>query len=71
LAAGSAPEILISAIAAIARRIRVGSSGVMLPGYSSLRVAEQFRVLEAIAPGRIDLGGRRRDRMPAPPFHLT
>src|SRR5690349_18222952 len=54
--AGSAPEILISAIAAITGRIRVGSAGVMLPHYSSLKVAEQFRVLEAIAPGRIDLG---------------
>ncbi len=54
--AGSAPEILISAIAATTERIRVGSAGVMLPHYSSLKVAEQFRVLEAIAPGRIDLG---------------
>ena len=54
--AGSAPEILIAAIAATTRRIRVGSAGVMLPHYSSLKVAEQFRVLEAIAPGRIDLG---------------
>jgi luciferase family oxidoreductase group 1 len=54
--AGTAPEILISAIAATTRRIRVGSAGVMLPHYSSLKVAEQFRVLEAIAPGRIDLG---------------
>src|ERR1019366_2938388 len=53
---GTAPEILISAIAATTRRIRVGSAGVMLPHYSSLKVAEQFRVLEAIAPGRIDLG---------------
>ena len=54
--AGSAPEILISAIAATTSRIRVGSAGVMLPHYSALKVAEQFRVLEAIAPGRIDLG---------------
>ena len=54
--AGSAPEILISAIAATTRRIRVGSAGVMLPHYAALKVAEQFRVLEAIAPGRIDLG---------------
>lgn len=54
--AGSAPEILIAAIAAITSRIRVGSAGVMLPHYSALKVAEQFRVLEAIAPGRIDLG---------------
>ena len=54
--AGSAPEILIAAIAATTQRIRVGSAGVMLPHYSSLKVAEQFRVLDAIAPGRIDLG---------------
>jgi luciferase family oxidoreductase group 1 len=54
--AGTAPEILIAAIAATTNRIRVGSAGVMLPHYSSLKVAEQFRVLEAIAPGRIDLG---------------
>ena len=54
--AGTAPEILTSAIAATTSRIRVGSAGVMLPHYSSLKVAEQFRVLEAIAPGRIDLG---------------
>jgi luciferase family oxidoreductase group 1 len=54
--AGTAPEILISAIAASTSRIRVGSAGIMLPHYSSLKVAEQFRVLEAIAPGRIDLG---------------
>lgn len=54
--AGTAPEILIAAIAATTRRIRVGSAGVMLPHYSALKVAEQFRVLDAIAPGRIDLG---------------
>jgi luciferase family oxidoreductase group 1 len=54
--AGTAPEVLIAAIAATTRCIRVGSAGVMLPHYSSLKVAEQFRVLEAIAPGRIDLG---------------
>jgi luciferase family oxidoreductase group 1 len=53
---GTAPEVLIAAIAATTRRIRVGSAGVMLPHYSALKVAEQFRVLEAIAPGRIDLG---------------
>jgi luciferase family oxidoreductase group 1 len=53
---GTAPEVLMAAIAATTRRIRVGSAGVMLPHYSALKVAEQFRVLEAIAPGRIDLG---------------
>ncbi|HEV7267043.1 MAG TPA: LLM class flavin-dependent oxidoreductase [Falsiroseomonas sp.] len=54
--AGTAPEILVSAIAATTARIRVGTAGVMLPHYSALKVAEQFKVLEAIAPGRIDLG---------------
>jgi luciferase family oxidoreductase group 1 len=53
---GTAPEILMAAIAATTERIRIGSAGVMLPHYSALKVAEQFRVLEAIAPGRIDLG---------------
>jgi luciferase family oxidoreductase group 1 len=54
--AGSAPEILMAAIAATTSKIRIGSAGIMLPHYSALKVAEQFRVLEAIAPGRIDLG---------------
>lgn len=54
--AGSAPEILMAAIAARTKRIRIGSAGVMLPHYSALKVAEQFRTLEALAPGRIDLG---------------
>jgi luciferase family oxidoreductase group 1 len=53
---GTAPEVLVAAVAATTQRIRVGSAGVMLPHYSALKVAEQFRVLEAIAPGRIDLG---------------
>jgi luciferase family oxidoreductase group 1 len=53
---GSAPEILMAAIAARTTRIRIGSAGVMLPHYSALKVAEQFNVLEALAPGRIDLG---------------
>ena len=53
---GTAPEVLMAAIAATTTHIRVGSAGVMLPHYSALKVAEQFRVLEGIAPGRIDLG---------------
>ena len=53
---GSAPEILMAAVAARTTRMRIGSAGVMLPHYSALKVAEQFRVLEALAPGRIDLG---------------
>ena len=53
---GSAPEILMAAISSVTQSIRLGSAGVMLPHYSALKVAEQFRVLEALAPGRIDLG---------------
>lgn len=53
---GTAPEILVAAIASVTKRIRVGTAGVMLPHYAPFKVAEQFRVLEAIAPGRIDLG---------------
>jgi len=53
---GSAPEILMAAIAARTSRIRIGSAGVMLPHYAPYKVAEQFRVLDALAPGRIDLG---------------
>lgn len=55
----SAPEVLIAAAAATTHRIRVGSAGLMLPHYSALKVAEQFRMLEALAPGRIDLGVSR------------
>ena len=46
----------MAAIAAQTKRIRLGSAGVMLPHYAPLKVAEQFRVLDALAPGRIDLG---------------
>lgn len=53
---GTAPEVLMAAIAARTSRIRIGSAGVMLPHYSAFKVAEQFRVLDALAPGRIDLG---------------
>ena len=53
---GTAPEVLMAAIGATTQRIRIGSAGVMLPHYSAYKVAEQFRVLEAIAPGRVDLG---------------
>ena len=54
--AGTAPEVMLAAIAARTQRIRLGSAGVMLPHYSAFKVAEQFRVLDALAPGRIDLG---------------
>jgi luciferase family oxidoreductase group 1 len=53
---GTAPEVLMAAIAARTSHIRIGSAGVMLPHYAALKVAEQFRVLDALAPGRIDLG---------------
>ncbi len=54
--AGSAPEIMVARIAAETTHLRVGSGGVMLSHYSSLKVAEQFRLLETLYPGRIDLG---------------
>ncbi len=54
--AGSAPEVLIPRLASVTRTIRVGSGGVMLPHYSPYKVAEQFRMLETLFPGRIDLG---------------
>ena len=54
--AGAAPEVLMGQVAARTSRIRVGSGGVMLSHYSPLKVAENFRVLEALFPGRIDLG---------------
>ncbi|KAA9108119.1 LLM class flavin-dependent oxidoreductase [Microbacterium rhizomatis] len=54
--ASTTPPVLIAATAARTTRIRVGSGGVMLPNHSPLVVAEQFAALEALAPGRIDLG---------------
>jgi luciferase family oxidoreductase group 1 len=54
--ASSAPEIMIGQIAAVTSAIRVGSGGVMLPNHAPLMVAERFKVLEALFPGRIDLG---------------
>ncbi|HEY4359155.1 MAG TPA: LLM class flavin-dependent oxidoreductase [Acidobacteriaceae bacterium] len=56
LLACTAPEILIARAAGATERIRVGSGGVMLPHYSPLKVAEVFRTLHAMFPGRIDLG---------------
>jgi luciferase family oxidoreductase group 1 len=52
----SSPEVLVAHLAAATSRIRVGSGGVMLPHYSAYKVAENFRLLEALHPGRIDLG---------------
>lgn len=54
--AGSAPEILIGRIAQVTERMRIGAGGIMLNHYSALKVAESFRMLETLYPGRIDLG---------------
>ncbi|WP_317897989.1 LLM class flavin-dependent oxidoreductase [Aurantibacillus circumpalustris] len=54
--AGSAPEILMVKLASETKHIRIGSGGVMLPNHSTLKVAENFRLLETLFPGRIDLG---------------
>ncbi|MEK4951182.1 LLM class flavin-dependent oxidoreductase [Bacillus sp. FSL W8-1127] len=63
--AGSSPEVLISYLAAKTKKIRLGSGGVMLTHYSPFKVAENFRVLEALNPKRIDLGiGRAPGGMP-------
>ncbi len=52
----TAPEIMLARIGAATNRIRLGSGGVMLPHYAALKVAEQFKTLSALYPGRIDLG---------------
>ncbi|MFL9484049.1 LLM class flavin-dependent oxidoreductase [Chitinophagaceae bacterium LWZ2-11] len=54
--AGSAPELLMVKLADETFNIRVGSGGIMLPNHSALKVAENFRMLETLFPGRIDLG---------------
>jgi len=54
--ASPAPEIMIGQIAAVTKNIRVGSGGVMLPNHAPLMVVERFKMLEALFPGRIDLG---------------
>jgi luciferase family oxidoreductase group 1 len=54
--ATSAPEVMIAHIAAVTQRIRVGAGGIMIPNHTPLRVVEIFRTLEALHPGRIDLG---------------
>ena len=56
MVASSSPEVLIGHVAQVTGGIRVGSGGIMLPNHSPLKVAEQFKVLEALHPGRIDLG---------------
>ncbi|GAA4010591.1 LLM class flavin-dependent oxidoreductase [Deinococcus rubellus] len=52
----SAPELLIAALSQRTTALRLGAGGIMLPNHSPLKVAETFRLLEALAPGRIDLG---------------
>lgn len=52
----TAPEIMLARIGAETQRIRIGSGGIMLPHYSALKVAEVFRTLHALYPGRVDLG---------------
>jgi luciferase family oxidoreductase group 1 len=62
----TSPPVLIAHLAALTERIRVGSGGVMLPNHATLAVAEQFAMLEALHPGRIDLGiGRAPGSDPA------
>ncbi|HEY0098324.1 MAG TPA: LLM class flavin-dependent oxidoreductase [Pyrinomonadaceae bacterium] len=56
LIASSSPEVMIGHVASVTEHLRVGSGGVMLPNHAPLRVAETFRMLEALHPGRIDLG---------------
>ncbi len=69
--ASSAPDIMIGQIAAVTERVRVGSGGVMLPNHAPLMVAERFKVLEALYPGRIDLGlGRAPGTDPATSYML-
>ncbi|SER73805.1 LLM class flavin-dependent oxidoreductase [Pedobacter rhizosphaerae] len=54
--AGSTPEVLIAHLANHTQTLRIGSGGIMLPNHSALKVAESFRLLEVLHPGRIDLG---------------
>lgn len=56
MVAGTAPEVLIPFLASKTKKITVGSGGIMLPNHSSLKVAENFGLLENLFPGRIDLG---------------
>ncbi len=54
--AGSSPEVLMVKLADETKNLRIGSGGIMLPNHSALKVAENFRLLETLFPGRIDLG---------------
>lgn len=70
--ASASPEVLLSHIGARTSRIRLGSGGVLLPHYSPLKVAECFRLLAALNPGRIDLGiGRAPGEKRIPSWRLA
>ncbi|WP_210467856.1 LLM class flavin-dependent oxidoreductase [Sporosarcina sp. 6E9] len=70
--AGSSPEILMAHLATVTSSIRIGSGGVMLPHYSAYKVAENFKLLEALFPGRIDAGvGRAPGGMPRATYALN
>src|SRR5690349_20286770 len=69
--ASSAPDIMIGQVAAVTKKMRVGSGGVMLPNHAPLMVMERFKVLEALYPDRIDLGlGRAPGTDPATSYAL-
>ena len=70
--ASPAPEVMLARLGAETSQIRIGSGGVMLPHYSPMKVAEAFRVLHALYPGRIDLGiGRAPGGTPLDTFALS
>lgn len=70
--AGSSPEVLIAHLGAVTKSIRLGSGGVMLPHYSAFKVAENFKLLEVLYPGRIDVGvGRAPGGMPRASYALN
>lgn len=69
--AGSSPEILMAHLASVTSTIRIGSGGVMLPHYSAYKIAENFKLLTALFPGRIDAGvGRAPGGMPRASYAL-
>lgn len=70
--AGSSPEVLIAHLGAVTKTIRLGSGGVMLPHYAAFKVAENFKLLEALYPDRIDAGvGRAPGGMPRASYALN
>lgn len=70
--AGSSPEVLIGHLGAVTKSIRLGSGGVMLPHYAAFKIAENFKLLEALYPNRIDAGvGRAPGGMPRASYALN